>query len=190
MTNIKIIIGSNRPGRFGAQPAAWIQDLAREHPEATFEIVDLHEVGLPLLDEPMPALYGKYENEHTKAWSKIIAEADGFVFVTPEYNHATSAALKNAIDYLAAEWRHKPVGIVSYGVEGGGRAADNLRVIVGNLSMYPLYEHVSLVNYWAHLDENGKFSPTEDHTERAHKMLHALTFWAETFKDARAKLQK
>lgn len=190
MTRIKIIIGSNRPNRFGVQPAAWIQELAKEHPGAIFEIVDLGEINLPLLDEPLPAISGKYQNEHTKAWSKTIAEADGFVFVTPEYNHATSAVLKNAIDYLAAEWRHKPVAFVSYGVEGGVRATDNLRVIGGNLSMYPLYEQVSLVNYWSLLDENGKLVPTDEHAQKAHKMLTALIFWSETFKTAREKLQQ
>jgi NAD(P)H-dependent FMN reductase len=190
MSLIKIIVGSTRPGRFGDQPAEWINQLAKEHPDHSFDVVDLAKVNLPLLDEPQPALYGNYTRDHTKAWSKIISEADGFIFVTPEYNHAVPAALKNAIDYLAAEWRHKPAAIVSYGVEGGVRAAENLRVIAGNLSMYSLYEAVALVNFWAQLDSNGKFTATEDQTERAHKMINAVTFWADQFKEARQALQK
>ncbi|HEX8762173.1 MAG TPA: NAD(P)H-dependent oxidoreductase [Candidatus Saccharimonadales bacterium] len=190
MALIKIIIGSTRPGRFGNQPAEWIKTLGDERAEHSFEIIDLAEVNLPLLDEPQPALSGNYANDHTKSWSKTISEADGFIFVTPEYNHAAPAALKNAIDYLAAEWRHKPAAFVSYGVEGGVRAVENLRVVAGNLSMYSLYETVTLVNYWAQLDQDGMFVPSPDQITKAHKLLDAVTFWADHFKDARTKLQK
>lgn len=190
MALIKIIIGSTRPGRFGNQPAEWIKSLSDEQGDHRFEIVDLAEVNLPLLDEPTPALYGNYTQEHTKNWSKIIDEADGFIFVTPEYNHSAPAALKNAIDYLAAEWRHKPVAFVSYGVEGGVRAVEDLRVVAGNLSMYTLYETVALVNYWAQLGEDGTFTPADDQTTKAKKLLDAVTFWADQFKEARTKLRK
>lgn len=190
MSIIKVIIGSNRPSRFGKQPADWIMELSKEHSEATFELIDLAEVNLPFLDEPTPALYAQYTQDHTKAWSKIIDEADGFIFVTPEYNHATSAVLKNAIDYLAAEWRHKPVAFVSYGVQGGVRAVENLRTIVANLSMYSVYDQVNFINYWAQLDESGKLIPTDEQTDQAHKLLKNIAFWSDTFSEARQKLAK
>lgn len=190
MSVIKVIVGSSRPGRFGIQPAEWIMKLSEEHPGHTFELIDLAAVNLPLLDEPVPALYAQYSKDHTKAWSKVIAEADGFIFITPEYNHAAPPTLVNSINYLAAEWRHKPVALVSYGVEGGVRAVENLRVIAGQLSMYSLYEEVNIINYWAQLDDQGTFTPSADQTEKAHKMLKAVTFWGDIFKEARQKLAK
>lgn len=190
MSVIKVIVGSSRPGRFALQPAEWIMKLSEEHPEHTFELVDLATVNLPLLDEPVPALYAQYSKDHTKAWSKVIAGADGFIFITPEYNHAAPPVLVNSINYLAAEWRHKPVAFVSYGVAGGVRAVENLRVIVGQLSMYSLYEEVNIINYWAQLDDQGTFTATTDQVESAHKMLKAVTFWADTFKGARQQLSK
>ncbi|WP_424556337.1 NADPH-dependent FMN reductase [Streptacidiphilus pinicola] len=90
---------------------------------------------LPHLDEPVPPFMGQYQNGHTKEWAAKIGSFDGFIFVTPEYNHSTSGALKNAIDYLFAEWNNKAVGIVSYGSVGGARAAEHLRLIAGELKM-------------------------------------------------------
>lgn len=190
MPVIKVIVGATRPNRFGIQPAEWIMELAKEHPEATFELVDLAEHQLPLLDEGQPAASGVYENEHTKAWSKVIDEADGFIFVTPEYNYGTSAALKNAIDYLAAEWRYKPVSFVAYGVTGGVRAVLSLRQVVANLSMYSMRDELNFVNYWSQLDADGKLQPTEAQTDQAHKLLSNTIFWSDTFKTARQTLGK
>ena len=109
----------------------------------TVEVLDLAEIGLPMLDEPNHPRLGNYTHEHTKAWSASIAAADAFVFVMPEYNYSFNAPLKNAIDYLWAEWQHKPVGLVSYGgVSGGLRAAQKVRQVVTSLSMVPLVEAV------------------------------------------------
>jgi NAD(P)H-dependent FMN reductase len=136
---IKLIIGSTRPNRFGPKPAQWLYDLARQRDDAEYELIDLHRVGLPFLDEPEPALSGRYANDHTKAWARTIAEADGLVFITSEYNHSYPAALKNAIDFLAAEWYYKPLGLVSYGAaQGGARAAEHLRGVAAQLKMYDL----------------------------------------------------
>jgi NAD(P)H-dependent FMN reductase len=191
MPTIKVIVGSTRPGRFGIQPAEWIMDLAKSHTEARFELVDLAEVNLPLLDEPVPAIHGKYENDHTKAWSKIIDEADGFVIVTPEYNHSVPAALKNAIDYLAQEWRYKPVTFVSYGTEAGGtRAVEHFRAGLANLSMFDLRDHVTIPNFWLQQDESGKFTPNEYQQTEAQKMLESIVFWTGHLKPAREALRK
>ena len=119
MTRIGIILGSTRPNRNGEQVATWVYDIASRRSDADFELVDLRDYPLPHLDEPLPPAMGQYQGEHTKAWSDKIASFDGFVMVTPEYNHSTSGVLKNAIDYLFAEWNNKAVGSVSYGGVGG-----------------------------------------------------------------------
>src|ERR1700756_4657683 len=120
MLEVAIIIGSTRPGRKGEAVAQWVYDIARKRSDAAFEIVDIKDFNLPLLDEPVQAATGQYSRPHTKAWAAKIAEFDAFVFVTPEYNHGPSAALKNAIDFLHREWNNRSVGFVGYG--GSGRA--------------------------------------------------------------------
>lgn len=191
MAHIKVILGSTRPNRFGVQPAKWIMELTNEHKDATFELVDLAEINLPLLDEPQPPTMGNYTQEHTKAWAKIIDEADGFVVVTGEYNFGVPAALKNAFDFLAKEWRYKPVAFVSYGAAAGGaRAVEHLRSSVANLGMFDLRDQVILVNYWEQLGENGAFQPTDTQTETAHKLLDNIVFWADHIKPAREKLAR
>jgi NAD(P)H-dependent FMN reductase len=100
MLRIAIIIGSTRPGRKGEAVAKWVFEIAQKRSDAEFELVDIKDFNLPLLDEPMSPLMGQYTHQHTKTWSAKIASFDAYVFVTPEYNHATSGALKNAIDFL------------------------------------------------------------------------------------------
>ena len=123
MLRIAIILGSTRPGRKGKPVARWVHDQARQRNDAEYELVDIAEFDLPLLDEPIPPSQNKYSKDHTKRWAAKIATFDGFVFVTPEYNHGTSAALKNAIDYLYKEWNDKAAAFVSYGSAGDTCAA-------------------------------------------------------------------
>lgn len=189
MPLIKVILGSTRPNRFGAQAAAWVMDLAKEHPEATFELVDVADLNLPLLDEPQPPLFGNYQKEYTKKWSAIVDEADGFVVITPEYNHGVPAALKNAFDFLAVEWRYKPIAFVSYGTElGGGRAVEQFRGIVANFDMYDIRDQVTIANYWGQLDEAGVFTANSGQIEAAHKVLNRVAFWADAHQQPRKQL--
>jgi len=140
---IAIIVGSTRPGRNGAAVASWVHRQAAARTAASYEIVDLDEVNLPLLDERIPALLGSYEHQHTKDWSMTVDRADAFVFVTPEYNYGFNAVLKNAIDFLHQEWQHKPVGFVSYGgVAAGTRAVQAIKPIANVLKMTPVPEAV------------------------------------------------
>ena len=115
MLKIAIIIGSTRPGRKGETVGKWAYDIARKRNDAEFELVDIADFNLPLLDEPMPPTFGQYSDNHTRAWSAKIASFNGFVFVTPEYNHGTCAALKNAIDFLYQKWTNKAAGFIRYG---------------------------------------------------------------------------
>lgn len=144
MIRIGIILGSTRPNRNGEQVAAWVHQNASERDDATYELVDLRDFPLPHLDEPIPPSMGQYQNEHTKKWAEKIASFDGYVIVTPEYNHSTSGVLKNAVDYLFAEWNNKAVGFVSYGAVGGARAVEHLRLIAGELKMADVRQQVSL----------------------------------------------
>ena len=133
MTKIGIILGSTRPGRNGEAVAKWVYEIATQRTDAEYELVDLLDYKLPHLDEACRRRMGQYTQPHTQAWAAKIASFDGFVMVTPEYNHSTSGALKNAIDFLFAEWNNKAVGFVSYGSVGGARAVEHLRLIAGEL---------------------------------------------------------
>ena len=143
--SLKVIIGSTRPVRAGVAVAEWFRDLAAKHPDFDTELVDLAEVNLPLLDEPEHPRHGRYVREHTKRWSRVVGSADAFVFVVPEYNHGYNAATKNALDYLYAEWRDKPVGFVGYGGRAGGmRSVGMLTEVVTALGMLPATSSVSI----------------------------------------------
>ncbi len=187
MPKIQIITGSTRPNRVNHQVAEWIHSVASQRSDLEVEIVDIQDFNLPLLDEPMSAMMaaGKYQNEHTTKWSTKIAEADAYIFVTPEYNHSTSAALKNAIDYLYVEWNNKPAAIVSYGVQKGVRAAEHLRGILAQLQVPTVAAQVTLDLI---TDFEG-FSTLKDlaqnHVTDANTQLDQLTAWATALKTIR-----
>lgn len=190
MPHIIVIVGSTRPNRFGIHMGNWFMELAKEHSGATFTLVDLADINLPFLDEPaLPAL-GNYVHAHTKAWARTIGSADGFIFVTAEYNFGIPASLKNAIDFLGAEWRYKPVAFISYGAGGGGvRAVEQLRSVVANLSMFDLRDQVIVTHYWAQLTETGAFKASDDQVAAAHKMADNVAFWANYLAPARKQLK-
>src|SRR6202045_3122383 len=131
MIKVGIIVGSTRPGRKAAAVAEWVHNLLKSRNDGEFEIVDKADYKLPLLDEPVPPTMHQYSKAQTKAWSEKIAPFDAYIFVTPEYNHSTSAALKNAIDFLFHEWNNKAAGFVGYGGAGGVRAGEKLRLGMG-----------------------------------------------------------
>ena len=135
MIKVAIILGSTRPGRNGEAVAKWAHGIAARRKDAQFELVDLKDFNLPLLDEPVPPSMGQYSKPHTKAWAAKIDSFDAFVFVSPEYNHGTSGALKNAIDFLYREWNNKAAGFVSYGSAGGARAVEHLRLVMAELQV-------------------------------------------------------
>ncbi|MBN1207463.1 MAG: NAD(P)H-dependent oxidoreductase [Myxococcaceae bacterium] len=189
MIKIYVIAGSVRPGRFNIQPATWIYELAKKREDFETELLDLAEVKLPFLDEPVPPSKHQYSNEHTKRWSSTIEAGDGFIFVTPEYNHSFSPALKNAIDYLYFEWNYKPVSFVSYGsLAGGARAVEHLRGVAAEIKMYDLREQIMLPNYWEHLDAQGRYQFNERHVAAANALFTSLAFWAGKMKEARREL--
>src|SRR6187401_2277412 len=144
MIKIAIILGSTRPGRNGEAVAKWVSEIAQKRNDAEFELVDIKEFNLPLLDEPVPPSMGQYSKPHTKAWAAKIGSFDGYVLVAPEYNHGISGALKNAIDFLFAEWNNKAAGFVSYGSAGGARAVEQLRLVLAELMVADVRAQVML----------------------------------------------
>jgi NAD(P)H-dependent FMN reductase len=191
VANIAIIIGSTRPNRFGAQAAEFIHRIAEKNKDHQYELVDLKDVDLPMLDAPVPPSMAnrEYPNPKVQAWSKIVDAADGFIFVTPEYNHGVPAALKNAVDSIAPEWENKPVAFVSYGAGAGGiRAVEAFRPTVAWLGMHDLKDFVAILNYWQFLDEKGLYQPTEEHIQDAKRVITRIGFWANIFKGARTQL--
>src|SRR5690349_23097177 len=178
MTRIGVILGSTRPGRRGEQVARWVMDQARSRSDAEFELIDLADYPLPHLDEPLPPNMGQYQNPHTQEWAATIGRFDGFVFVTPEYNHSTSGVLKNAIDYLYAEWNNKAMGVVSYGATGGTRAAEHLRLIAGELQMADVRTNVAL-SLFADFLEFTQLTPVPHQGQAVDTMLGEVVAWSQ-----------
>ena len=176
--NLKIIIGSTRPGRNGATVGDWFYELAAKHDKFTVELVDLAVVNLPLLNEPENPRHGRYVHEHTKAWSSTINAGDAYVFVVPEYNHGYNAATKNALDYLHNEWRHKPVGFVSYGgIAAGTRSVQGLIQVVTALGMIPAATAVNIPLIARMVTEDKKFTPNRILEDAGVAMLDELSRW-------------
>jgi NAD(P)H-dependent FMN reductase len=183
---LKIIIGSTRPGRAGGPVAEWFHQLAAGHAGFDTELVDLAEVGLPLLNEPENPRHGRYAHEHTKRWSAIVAAGDAYVFVVPEYNHGYNAATKNALDYLHDEWRGKPVGFVSYGgIAAGTRAVQMLIQVVTALGMVPAVTSVNIPVIRRLITPEGKFTANRMLEESGTAMLDELARWTADLKSVR-----
>lgn len=181
---LAVVLGSTRPGRNGKAVADWVMEQAAER-SANYELIDLADHALPFIDEPIPPSVGMYSNEHTKAWSEVVARFDGFVFVTPEYNHSTSAVLKNALDYLYAEWNNKAAAFVGYGAAGALRAVEHLRSIASELQMAHVRQQVSF-QIMQDFEEYRIFKPRPVHAPMAATMFDQLEAWAGALKPLRA----
>jgi NAD(P)H-dependent FMN reductase len=182
---IGIIIGSTRPNRIGESVAKWVHQIATTRNDAEFELVDIRDYNLPLLDEPLPASSGQYANAHTKKWSEKMAYFDAFVFVTPEYNHSVSGALKNAIDFLYNEWKNKSAGFVGYGGAGAVRSIEHLRGIMGGIEVADVKTQLSLF-LRSDFENYHVFKPTSFHEHTLHKMLDEVILWGNALQSIRA----
>ncbi len=186
MIKIAIIIGSTRPGRKAEAVAKWVHEIARKRSDAQFELVDIKDYKLPLLDEAIPPSLGQYSQPHTKVWAAKIASFDAFVFVTPEYNHGIPGALKNAIDYLYAEWNNKAAGFVSYGSALGARAVESLRLVMGEVQVADVRAQVML-SLFTDFENFTTFKPASMHEKNVNAMLDQLTAWGGAMKTLRNK---
>lgn len=186
MIRIGVIVGSTRPNRNGEQVATWVYDVASRRGDAEFEVVDLRDYPLPHLDEPLPAARStQYLHAHTRAWADKIASFDGFVIVTPEYNHSISGVLKNALDYLYAEWNNKAVGFVGYGGPGGARATEHLRLICGALQMGDVPQQVGL-SLQTDFENSSIFKPGEYNVAALERLLDQVIAWTKALAPLRA----
>ncbi len=170
-----VIIASTRPGRIGVPVANWFVEEARAHAGFDVELIDLYELDLPLLDEPNHPRLRQYTKEHTKQWSATVDSADAVVFVTAEYNHSYTAALKNAIDYLHQEWAHKPLGFVSYGgVAAGTRAMQALKPVAIALALVPVVAAVNIPFVQQFRSDDGTIVGNDVMVQAAAAMLDEL----------------
>jgi NAD(P)H-dependent FMN reductase len=187
MIKIAIILGSTRPGRNGEAVAKWVHEATKKRNDAEFELVDIKDFNLPLLDEPMPPIMGQYSKPHTKAWAAKIGEFDAYVFVTPEYNHGINGALKNAIDFLFAEWNNKAAGFVSYGGASGARAVEQLRLVLAEVQMATVRNQV-LLSMYTDFESFSVFKPGPTKEQSVNDMLDQLIAWGGALKGLRKAL--
>ena len=186
MLKIAIIIGSTRLGRNGEAVAKWVHEIAKKRTDAEFELVDIKDFNLPLLDEPIPPSMGQYSKPHTKAWAAKIGSFDGYVFVTPEYNHGISGALKNAIDFLFAEWNNKAAGFVSYGGAGGARAVEQLRLVLAELQIATVRNQV-LLSLFSDFENFSVFKPAAHHETSVNAIFDQVISWSGALRTLREK---
>src|SRR5437870_10005931 len=184
MLRIGIILGSTRPGRNGEAVAKWVYQIAQKRSDAEFELVDIKDFNLPLLDEPIPPSMDQYSKEHTTAWAAKIDSFDAFVFVTPEYNHGISGALKNAIDFLYKEWNNKAAGFVGYGGALGVRAVEHLRLVMGELQVADVRAQVGL-SLFSDFENYSVFKPAPHHEQSVNAMLDQVIAWGGALKRLR-----
>lgn len=187
MLKVAIILGSTRPGRNGEAVSKWMYEIAKKRNDADFELVDVKDFNLPLLDEPIPPSMGKYSKEHTKTWSAKINSFDAYVFVTAEYNHGIPGALKNAIDFLFKEWNNKVAGFVGYGSAGGVRSVEQLRLVMAELKVATVRTQVQL-SLFIDFENFSNFKPAPFQEKSANNMLDEVIAWGGALKALR--LQK
>jgi len=184
---IAVVISTTRATRFGHKPAEWVKDIAAGRDDMSLEVVDLRDYPMPFFDEPASNAWMPSKNEVAKRWQNKIAEFDGFIFVTAEYNHSVPAVLKNALDYAAPEWNKKVAGFVGYGAVGGSRAVEHLRLIAAELQMATIRTGVYIqgadfMGVW----REGKELKDIGHLQQGVvDMLNQLSWWTRALKNAR-----
>jgi NAD(P)H-dependent FMN reductase len=192
MLNLKIIIGSTRPGRAADKVVPWITGLAEQHAAFTVDTLDLRDWDLPFFAETFETVGDPrnptYSGAIVKRWNQRIAEADAYLFITPEYNHSVPAVLKNAIDSVFASFafRNKPAGFVAYsgGIAAGVRAVEHLAHVAIEAEMVPLRSTVLIPLVGAAFDDGGQ--PTDPAAGVAASiMLDDLAWWAAALQRAR-----
>lgn len=160
-SRIAVVIGSTRPTRICPGIAGWARGAAQAGSASRYDLIDLADVDLPLLDEPLMPALNRYQHEHTRAWSRTVSSYDGFIFVLPQYNWGYPAPLKNAVDYLYREWSGKPATCLTYGNHGGNLAADQFLTVMRGVGMRPLDSHIEVVIGRDDVDENWQIRDLE-----------------------------
>jgi NAD(P)H-dependent FMN reductase len=184
MLKIQIIIGSTREGRRSESVAKWLYSVARKRSDAQFELVDLRDYPLPFYNEPGSPQGLKDEIPTAKKWRDKVLEADGYIIVSPEYNHGYTAVLKNALDYVYKAWNKKAVTFISYGAVGGARAIEQLRLVAVELQMAPMHTTLAITGVTKLINEDGTINDPS-YEDRATRLLDNLIWWSNVLKKAR-----
>ena len=192
MTTISVIVGSTRQGRFSETPARWILQHLKQRDGLHARLLDLRDYPMPFFDQPLPpAMPGRpaFQHEVVQKWTAAIAQSDGFVFVTPEYNYGPSAVLKNAIDWVYPEWHRKAVCFVSYGSAAGVRSVQQLRQSVIEIQLAPIRSsvHIPVATLWAHFQGGDVEAGLAELEAPAKALIDDLLWWTAALKSARAK---
>jgi NAD(P)H-dependent FMN reductase len=184
---IGIIISSTRAARFGHKPAEWVGDIAARRDDIETEIVDLRDFPMPFFDEVASNAWVPSQNPVAQRWQKKVAEFDGYIFVTAEYNHSIPAVLKNALDYAYPEWARKPAGFVGYGSVGGARAIEQLRLVLAELQMATIRTGVYIqgADFMAVWKEGKELKDIAYLETGVKDMLDQLVWWTRALKMAR-----
>ena len=184
---IAIIISTTRAARFGDKPAKWIYDIAKQRNDMSVELVDLRDYPMPFFDEAASNAWAPSKNEVAQRWQKKVAEFDGYIFVTAEYNRGISAVLKNAIDYAYPEWNKKTAAYVGYGSVGAARAIEQLRLVNVELQMAPMRTgvHIQGADFMAVWQQGKNISELTYLQQNAKDMLDQLVWWTNALKTAR-----
>ena len=188
LPHVAIIIGSTRDGRFGDKPANWIQDIARLRDDLTFELVDLRDHPLPFFNEAMPPVMAPAKSDAAARWARLLATFDGFIVVTPEYNHGPTAVLKNALDSAYTEFNRKPLAFVGYGSVGAARSIEQLRLLATSFQMVSLNSavNIGMTEFMGVAQQGKSFDDYPYLAQAAGAMLDDLAWWATVLKPARA----
>jgi NAD(P)H-dependent FMN reductase len=186
MLNVGIILGSTRPNRNGEAVAKWVYEQVKDRRDANYELIDIKEYDLPLLDEPIPPSQGKYSQPHTRRWAEKIGSVDAFIFVSAEYNHGIPGALKNAIDFLYREWNNKAAGFVSYGSAGGARSVEALRLVMAEVQIADVRAQV-MFSLATDFKNYSEFAPDPRHEKELDTLLKQLLAWGEAMRAVRDK---
>jgi NAD(P)H-dependent FMN reductase len=185
MPKIALFVGSVRRDRQGIKVARWIEERLKNRNHIVF-FIDLLELNLPLLDR----MYKEMANpsEKLRDLRNKVMDAEGYLSVTPEYNHSTSAAMKNTLDYFLEEYYFKPSAIVSYsaGGFGGVNAAQHLRLIFAELGAPSISSSFPISRVQDVFDEHGKLID-ERYDKRVIRFLDEFEWYIEAFKNQRAK---
>jgi len=187
MPKIAIIVSTTREGRFGDKPAQWIFGLAKARETAGFEIVDLRDYPLPIFNEPVAPAYATPKNEVAQRWGNKLAEFDGYIFVTAEYNRSVPGVLKNALDHVYPQFNRKPIAFVGYGGVGAARAVEHLRLILVELQAAPLRNgvHIGRAEFVGMLQQGKTFADYPYLEQSANVLLDDLLWWTNTLKAGR-----
>jgi NAD(P)H-dependent FMN reductase len=184
---IGIVISTTRATRFGHKPAEWVKSIAAERSDMSVEILDLRDYPMPFFDEVASNAWVPTTNEVARRWQKKVAEFDGFIFVTAEYNHGIPAVLKNALDFAYPEWNKKAAALVGYGAVGGSRAVEQLRLVAAELQLATIRTGVYIqgADFMAALREGKDLKEIAHLQQGVRDMLDQLAWWTAALKTAR-----